>query len=172
MRTKLAMSLVAMTAITLIGSGGLTASASSASSSHRAAGPAHAKSEHLRFMSTEATSGRITVIATGAFTAGGIDQPGRVVDVLRFPSGTLRYRHVTGTSAQSFNPHTCLITETETGRFMLRHGTGRYAGVHGSGRFAFSIVAVARKNRSGGCTHVQAPATFQQLSTANGAVSR
>lgn len=91
-----------------------------------------AKAEHLRFMSTEATSRRISVIAIGAFTAGGTDRPGRVTDVLTFPGGTLRYRHVPRTLSASFDPRTCLAIESETGRFTLGHGTGRYAGMHGS----------------------------------------
>jgi len=171
MRTKLAASLVAMLAVTTVGAGGLAASASSGSTNHRIAGSPQVKAEHLRFMSTKATSRRIIVIATGAFTAGGIDRPGRVTDVLKFPDGTLRYRHVARTFSGSADPQTCLITETETGRFTLEHGTGRYAGVEGSGRYRFSIIAVARKNRAGQCIHVQAPATFQQLATANGTVT-
>jgi len=112
------------------------------------------------------------VIATGAFTVGGTARAGRVTDVLSFPGGTLRYRHVTRTFSASFDPQTCLLTESLTGRFTLGRGTGRYVGVHGSGKFALNIVAVAEKNRAGQCTHVQAPATFQQLTTANGTISR
>lgn len=164
MHRKLAASQVAILAVTMIGVGGLAASASSV--------PGQAKGERLRFMSTTATSLRISVIATGAFTAGGTDRPGRVTDVLRFPGGTLIYRHVDRTFAASFDPQTCLITENETGRFTLGHGTGRYAVVHGSGTYALSLVAVAQKNRAGQCTHVEAPATFQQLTTANGAITR
>ena len=127
--------------------------------------------ELLRFMSTKAVSRKISVIASGAFTVGGTDRPGRVTDVLRFPGGTLRYRHVTRTFSASFDPQTCLLTENLTGTFTLGHGTGRYASVRGSGKFALSIVGVTRKNRAGQCTHVQASATFQQVSTANGTVT-
>lgn len=172
MRTKLAASMVALLAMAMISAGGLAASASSSDKDHHRTGLLHTKAEHLRFMSTKATSRRISVIATGAVTAGGIDRPGRVTDVLRFPGGTLRYRHVARTFSGSADPQTCLITETETGRFTLGHGTGRYAGIHGSGRYALSIVGVTMKNRAGQCTHVQAPATFQQLTTANGTLTR
>jgi hypothetical protein len=170
MRSKLSASLVAILAVTMIGAGGLGASASSAQG--RPVGAGQAKAEQLRFMSTKATSRRISVIATGAFTGGGTARPGRVTDVLSFPGGTLRYRHVTRTFSASFDPQTCLLTESLTGKFTLGHGTGRYVGVHGSGKFALNIVAVTEKNRAGQCTHVQAPATFQQLTTANGTISR
>jgi hypothetical protein len=160
-----------MLIVTMTGAGGPAADASPGSTSHRGANLLRAKAEHLSFMSTTATSDKISVIATGAFTAGGTDQPGRVTDVLTFPAGTLRYRHVTRTSSESFNPQTCLLTETLTGGFTLAHGTGRYADVHGSGHFALNIVAVTTQNSAGQCTHVQAPATFQQLATANGSVT-
>ncbi len=168
MHSKLAATMAAVLAATITGVGGLAASASASPAQGGPAGAAQAKAEQLHFMSTKATSRRISVIATGAFTAGGTDRPGRVTDVLRFPGGTFRYRHVTRTFSASFDPQTCLLTENLTGRFTLGHGTGRYAGVHGSGRFALTIVAVTKKNRAGQCTHAQAPATFQQLSTANG----
>jgi hypothetical protein len=171
MGTKLAASLVATLAVTMIGAGGLAARASSGATIRGSASPMHGGAVHLRLMSTKATSRRISVIATGAFTAGGTDRPGRVTDLLSFQDGTLRYRHVTSTFSASFGSQTCLLTETLTGRFTLADGTGRYAGVHGSGHFALSIVAVTRKNRAGRCTHVQAPATFQQLATANGTVT-
>jgi len=169
MRSKLAVNVVAILAVTTIGAGGLAASASAAQS--RPAGAVRAKAEHLRFMSTTATSLRISVIATGAFTVGGTDLPGRVTDVLRFPGGTLRYRHVSHTFSASFDTQTCLLTENETGSFTIGNGTGRYARVHGSGKYALSIVAVTAKNRAGQCIHVDAPATFQQLTTANGTVT-
>ena len=164
MHSNLRASLAAILAGTMIGTGGLAVSAAQG----RPFGAVHAKAERLRFMSTKATSRRISVIATGALTAGGTDQPGRVTDVLRFPGGTLSYRHVTRTFSASFDPRTCLLTESQTGRFTLGHGTGRYASVHGSGNFALNIIAVTKKNHAGHCTHVQAPATFQQLTTANG----
>ena len=164
---KLAVSMVAMLAVTMIGIGGPAAIASAGSASP----PPARTAEHLRFMSTKATSRKISVIATGAFTVGGTTRAGRDTDVLRFPGGTLRYRHVTRTFSASFDSQTCLLTETLTGRFTLGHGTGRYVGVRGSGKWALAIVAVTKKNRAGQCTHVQAPATFQQLTTANGTVT-
>jgi len=164
--------MVAMLAVTMIGIGGPAAIASAGSTSRSSASPPPARAaEQLRFMSTKATSRKISVIATGAFTVGGTARAGRDTDVLRFPGGTLRYRHVTRTFSASFDSQTCLLTETLTGRFTLGHGTGRYVGVRGSGKWALAIVAVTKKNRAGQCTHVQAPATFQQLATANGTVT-
>jgi len=53
MRAKLSASLVAILAVTMIGAGGLGASASSAQG--RPVGAVQAKAEQLRFMSTKAT---------------------------------------------------------------------------------------------------------------------
>ena len=170
MYAKLSAIMVAILAATMIGAGGLAASASASAQGPRVGG-VQAKTELLRFMSIKAVSRQISVIASGAFTVGGTDRAGRVTDVLKFPGGTLRYRHVTRTFSASFDPQTCLLTENLTGTFTLGHGTGRYAGVHGSGKFALSIVGVTAKNRAGLCTHAQAPATFQQVSTATGTVT-
>ncbi len=80
-------------------------------------------------------------------------------------------RHVSKSVTASFNSSTCLLSETERGTFTIGRGTGKFAGIHGSGKFVTSIVAVTAKNRAGRCTHVQAPATFQGMTTATGTVS-
>jgi hypothetical protein len=163
MRTKLAAGIAAITAVTIIGgAGAATASAS----------PAGTRAEHLRIMSTAATSSRLSVIATGAFTAGGSVIPAAVTDRVVFPGGTFTFRHVSHSGTASFNSGTCLLTETERGTFAIGHGTGKYAGIRGSGKFVTSIVAVTAKNHAGRCTHIQAPATYQEITTATGTVSR
>src|SRR5579859_4661648 len=107
MHAKRAATMVAILAVTMIGVSGLAASASSSQGRPAGAGQAKAAgAELLRFMSTKAVSRQISVIASGAFTAGGTDRPGRVTDVLRFPGGTLRYRHVMRTFSASFDPQT------------------------------------------------------------------
>jgi len=163
MRTKLAASITAITAVTIIGAAGVATAG---------AIPAAARAEHLRIMNTEATSSRLSVIATGAFTAGGHVIPAAVTDMVVFPGGTFTFRHVSRSGTASFNSSTCLLTETARGTFTIGRGTGKYAGIHGSGRFVTSIVAVTAKNHAGRCTHVQAPATYQEIITATGTVSR
>lgn len=163
MRTKLTAAIIAISVAAIGGvAGGTAASASSGGG----------RMERLRLVSTTAASDRLSAIATGAFTSGGYDIPGAVTDTVVFPGGTFAFRHVRHGFKASFNPSTCLLTETVRGTFTLAHGTGRYSGLRGSGTFVTSIVAVTAKNQAGRCTHVQAPATFQGITTAAGTVGR
>ena len=163
MRTELAAGITVITAITIIGGAGVATAGASQGAT---------RTEHFRIMNTEATSSRLSVIATGAFTAGGSVIPAAVTDMVIFPGGTFTFRHVGHGGTASFNSSTCLLTETARGTFTIGHGTGTYAGIHGSGRFVTSIVAVTAKNHARRCTHVQAPATYQEIITATGTVSR
>jgi hypothetical protein len=162
-RTKLAAGIMAISAVLISGGAGIAVAASA---------PGSGRPEHLRIMSTKATSGRLSVIATGVFTAGGYDIPARVTDTVVVPGGTLKFRHFTRSETASFDPRTCLGTETQEGRFTIGHGTGRYARIHGTGKFVTSIIFVTSRDRAGQCTHAQAPATFQQITTASGTVTR
>jgi hypothetical protein len=168
MRTKFARAVMAISTVTIIGSAGIV-TANASTSAHR---NTH-RSEHLRVMSTKATSHKQSAIATGAFTAGGYDKPvNATTDTLVFPAGTLTFTHVAKTVIANFNPSTCLISETQKGSFTMGHGTGTYAGIRVSGRFVSSIVAVGTKNHAGRCTHVDAPPIFQGVTTATGTVRR
>jgi hypothetical protein len=162
MRTKLAAGVMAISAATIIAGAGLAAAS---------AAPASPRTEHFRFMTTKATAVRHSVIATGAFTAGGYLIPAAVTDKVVLPGGTFVFRHVTHHVSGGGTPD-CLLTETLRGTFTLGHGTGRYAGIRGSGMFVTSLVAVATKKPGGGCTHLAAPPTYQEITTATGTVSR
>jgi hypothetical protein len=163
MLTKLAAGITAITAVTIIGAAGVTTAGAS---------PASTRTEHLRIMNTVATSSRLSVIATGAFTSGGYVIPAAVTDMVVFPGGTFKFRHVSHGGTASFNSRTGLLTETERGTFTIGHGTGTYTGIRGSGTFVTSIVAVTAKNHAGRCVRVQAPATYQEITTATATVSR
>lgn len=162
MRRKLTASIMVILAIMTMGGAG-TATAS--------ARPADGRTEHLRIMSTRARAARKSVIVTGAFTSGGYDIPAAVTDTVVFPDGTFKFTHVRHSGTETFNPSTCLLTESERGTFTISRGTGKYAGIRGSGEFVTSIVAVTAKNAAGRCTHLQAPGTFQEITTAGGTVS-
>jgi Bacterial regulatory proteins, tetR family len=138
----------------------------------RGAGQAATRTEHFRIMSTLATSRKLSVIATGTFTAGGTDIPGRFTDKLVFPGGTFKIRYHFTTDKINFSPRTCLLTETQRGTYRLSHGTGRYTGIRGSGRAAAGLVGVFARNSKGECTHLAAPRTFQSVLTAGGPVRR
>jgi len=148
------------------------AAASAAAHAHAAARASTAGTEHFRIMSTAATSRQLSVIATGEFTAGGTDIPGKNTDMVVFPGGTLRIRHHSTAFTAKFNPRTCLFTETQRGTYRLGHGTGKLAGISGSGRFAVHILGVFARNSMGSCTHLAAPATFQSVATFVGPISK
>jgi hypothetical protein len=130
------------------------------------------REEHFRIISTSAASRRQSVLATGAFTAGGYQVPGRVVslrstDKMVFPGGTFQVaRHITSqwlplpTSA-------CLVRETLRGTYSLSHGTGSYVHISGTGAFVLRIRGVIRKTKGkcGGSMTV-----IQQITYAGGAV--
>src|SRR5579871_4708769 len=58
-----------------------------------AASPAVSGTEHFQFMTTTPTASNASIIATGAFTAGGVDHPGRTTDTLVFPTGSFKVTH-------------------------------------------------------------------------------
>jgi hypothetical protein len=133
---------------------------------------ATASTESFQIMTTSGTSSNFSVIATGAFTAPGVDHENSngTTAAFVFPNGTVKLRHSAGTGRQSFNPKTCLLTLNLHGTYKLTGGTGKYAGITGGGRYTLSILAVAA--RSGGkCSMSKPPLAFQQVINASGPVS-
>lgn len=142
------------------------------SATQRGTSQASSGQEHFRIISTSAASRRQSVLATGTFTAGGYQVPGRVVslratDKMVFPGGTFQVaRHITHqwlplpTSA-------CLVRETIKGTYSISHGTGSYVHISGSGAFVLRIRGVIRKTKGqcGGSMTV-----IQQITYAGGAV--
>src|SRR6202035_3206691 len=107
MLTKRAVAVLAVSAAAIAGGAGAASAAAS---------PVHNNGEHLRIASTQSASHPLSVIATGAFTAGGYEIPRRGGDVIVFPGGTLRLRlsenHGTGSVSS-----TCLLSHTARGTF-------------------------------------------------------
>jgi hypothetical protein len=132
------------------------------------ASPAVSGTENLQIVNTSATSNTSSVIATGVFTAGGVDHGGNKVDTIVFSNGSFKVAH-TGPSKQSFNPKTCLLTVTGSGTFKITGGTGAYAKISGSGTYKLNIMAVAPKV-GGKCSKTQPPTAFQQIINATGKV--
>ena len=162
MVTKQAAVVVAVSAAAIAGG---------SSAAFAAASPGRSSAEHFRIMSTQAKSHRLSVIATGAFTAGGYEIPRRGGDVIVLPGGTLTLRLSENHGSDS-GSSTCLFTETARGTFTIGHGTGRYAGITGSGKARTASIAVTAKNAAGQCIHVNNPATYQAITTANGTITR
>jgi hypothetical protein len=132
--------------------------------------PAASGTEHFQIMTTSATSKGLSIIATGIFTAGGVDHEGSSVATEKFPGGTFKIRHSRGTGKQTFNPRTCLLTLNLHGTYTLGHGTGKYAGISGHGTYKLRILAIAQRVH-GKCSQSLPPAAFQQIISASGPVS-
>jgi hypothetical protein len=146
--------------------GGLTMTSASAS-------PAAVHTEHIRVISTAATSRRLSVIATGHFKAGGYEVPGRLVnghatDKAVFPSGRfLVHRRVRNQWVSL--PSGCLFTEVQRGTYTLGQGTGHFRKISGSGTFSLRITGVILRSK-GGCRRSGKISAFQQISYESGRV--
>jgi hypothetical protein len=126
--------------------------------------------EHFQLMSTSATSGTFSAIVNGVFTAGGVDHSGsKNVDTLVFPKGSFKLTHK-GTLKQTFNPKTCLLTESEHATVTLSGGTGAYAGISGTGTAQLSVLAIAAGS-PGKCSKTKPPVSFQLIVKGSAQVS-
>ncbi len=150
-----------------------SAGATSASpTAHHAAG---AKEEHFTGMSTNTAvnSTTSTVIATGAFTAGGKDhQLSNHKDRFKFPNGSFVVTHK-GKQHITFNAKKCLLSGKGHGTFVLSKGTGAYAGISGHGVYVLSLAGVGQRKSNGKCdaNNNAPPVAFEQLIRAHGKVS-
>jgi hypothetical protein len=111
-----------------------------------------------------------SIIATGLFTDGGIDQAGTSADTITFPDGGFTLAHA-GAKKSRFNTTTCLLTTTGTGTYNIKAGTRSYKGISGTGTFAFTVHAVFPRTRSGACNENADPAALQYVVTGHGPAS-
>lgn len=144
------------------GAAGLTAAGASTASK--------TGTEHFQLMSTSATSNKASFIATGVFTAGGVDTQGNV-DHVKLPGGGFVITHKQKKGSQHFSTKTCLGVVTSTGTYKLGKGTGKYTGISGHGTYSLRILFVGARTAAGKCSKNKAPVTFQQLITASGPVT-
>jgi len=157
-------------AITLLTAASLVSGAAVADAS--ASRPDRAPQVHFRIITTVASSRRQSLLATGAFTAGGYLVPGRIValrstDRVVFPNGSFQMaRHITH-QWLPLPTASCEIRETLRGSYVLLHGTGAYRHISGSGGFVLRITGVLRRahRKCGGPMTV-----FQQIVYAGGPV--
>jgi hypothetical protein len=108
--------------------------------------------EHFRIISVAATSRRLSVLATGAFTAGGYEVPGQVsglraTDKMVFPTGTFLVSRRITRQVLPLPTSSCQISETIHGSLSISGGTGAYRGLSGGGGFLLKISGVLRKSR-------------------------
>jgi len=158
------MSVVALVGV-VAGTGLTAASASQVGASARSG------FEHFQIMSTSDTSSTQSIIATGLFTAGGVDHAGDRVDTAVFPDGTFKIAHSPGVGTPHFNPKTCLGLVAVNGTYRLSHGTGAYAGIRGHGIYRVNLTLVGARNAAGKCSDRLPAAAFQLIIRAQGPVS-
>jgi len=136
-----------------------------------AATPAASGTEHFQLMTTSPTGhAPAAFVATGLFTAGGVDHQGKA-DVVVLPGGGFKINHSRGHGKQTFNPKTCLFVISQHGTFKLSSGTGKYAGISGHGTYQLSITAVGARNAKGACTQKVPPVAWEQIIKASGPVT-
>jgi hypothetical protein len=131
--------------------------------------PAASGTENFQFMTTSATSNPYSVIASGVFTAAGVDhtsgsKPGTVV----FPTGTFKVEQ-SGSTAIGVSPTTCLESGSGSGTITLSDGTGAYKEISGKGSLHLTILGIAAK--SGGKCSTTKQVAWQEVIKASAQVS-
>ena len=163
MRKILASAVTVAAAAALAGGAGLAAA-----SAHTAV----SGTENFQMMTTSATSPTDSVIASGVFTAPGVDHESQSNNTAKFvfSNGTVSLKHSPGKGTQSMNPKTCLLTVNFHGTYTLTGGTGAFTGITGNGTYKLSILAIGA--RSGGkCSQSKPPVAWHQVINASGPVS-
>jgi hypothetical protein len=150
------------TAAAAILSSGIGLAAANAST----AGPAKSGTEHLSLMSTQPSGARAVIIASGLFTAGGVDITGNTTDKVVLPGGTFKITHKGNPKVikQTFNPRTCLADFVGTAPFTISKGTGKYKGISGSGHAVIRYYFIAKRSK-GHCNPNGNPAVVEQTIT-------
>ena len=174
MRAALTAATTLACAVTLAGGTAAAAQASPAAvaaaspAGRPAATPAFAGSEHLRIISVAASSRHLSVLATGAFTAGGYEVPGQVTglratDKMVFPNGTFLVTRRITRQVLPLPTSSCQVSETIHGTFSAGSGTGSYRGISGGGGFVLYISGVLRKSHGtcGGAMTVYQALTYE-----------
>jgi hypothetical protein len=128
--------------------------------------------EHFSLMTTQPSASKYVVIASGLFTAGGVDVSGNVVDLVKLTGGTFKINHGTSVhiTKEQFNPKTCLEVFAATAKFTVGHGTGAFKGISGSGKAVITDIAIASRSH-GHCNMNANPAVNEQTISATGHVS-
>jgi hypothetical protein len=156
--------------ISVVAVAGAMVTGLTAASASQAAGSSG--TEFFQLVNTNsANNAPSSIIARGAFTAGGVDHPGNKVDTVVFPNGTFKIAHSNGTGTPRFSPKTCLFTLALNGTYRLSGGTGAYAGISGHGIYRLNIMFVGARNAAGKCSQKLPPTAFQQIIRAQGPVS-
>jgi hypothetical protein len=128
--------------------------------------------EHFNLMTTQPSASRYVVIASGLFTAGGIDVSGNTTDLVKLPGGSFKIHHGANVHIikQQFNPKTCLATFKGEAAFTVSGGTGKYKRISGKGTAIISATEIAARTKAGACNMNANPAVLEQTITATAKV--
>jgi hypothetical protein len=132
--------------------------------------------EHFRIVSTStAENAPSSIVARGAFTAGGTDFPGNNKDLAVFAEGafTIHHPEADSTFSDNLNSKTSVDHVTGTGTYTLGQGYGAYGKIKGSGTYDFRGVITLPRNPNGTCNTSSSaqPTASQTVITASGPVS-
>jgi hypothetical protein len=120
---------------------------------------ASAATERFSFMGT-VSDGSYSVIATGAFTDGGIARVRNGHGTLWLRDGTITLKTRHRKPKVHIDETSCVGEVTESGTYKLVGGTGAYKGIRGSGTLEGHYTAVGRK-KDGVCSRTTDPAAAQ-----------
>jgi hypothetical protein len=140
-RTIVALAATAGAVVLVTGAGLAAASASPAGKSG---------TEHFYLMTTENSSAKSEVIATGLFTAYGFDIEGSTVDTAHVTGGTFKIDHPNSgfkIIKESVNPKTCFAVFEAKATIKLTGGTGAYKGISGSGSALITELEITAKSK-------------------------
>jgi len=137
----------------------------------RPADTASSGTEQFYLMTTLPGGSRYQVIATGLFTAAGIDISGNTTDTVRLPGGSFKINHggPFHIIKESLNPKTCVGVFEATGGFTVGGGTGKYKGISGSGKATISDLFLAPRTK-GTCNVNATPVANQETITGKASV--
>jgi hypothetical protein len=143
--------------------GGVCAGVANAAS----ASPAASGTEHFNLMTTLPNSSKYVMIASGVFTAGGVDTQGSSTDVAKFANGSFKIHHggALHIIKEQVNQKTCLAVFEGKTPFTLGNGTGAYKKLSGSGTATISELAIFPRSH-GQCNSNANPLTNEQTITA------
>lgn len=163
---KLAVAGAAAITAALCGAG-LASASTSTSTSTSASG-----TEHFSLMTTQPNASKYTIIASGVFTAGGVDISGSKSDTAKFKGGTFKIDHggKFRILKQHVDPKTCLAQFEASTKFTLSGGTGAYQHLSGSGTAVINDLAIAPRNAKGACNLNANPVVNEETITATGHV--
>ena len=160
---------VRSTLVAAAGAFGMAAAMAGTGLTAAGASPRAGQAEAFRLVSGQ-VSGLASVIATGAFTAGGTANLNTGSVTLHFRGGTVRVNPRATRTNSSVDQRNCLLTVLQQGTYQLGQGTGRYAHLTGAGTYVLSVTGLLARNARGRCTESRPARSLQQVITAHGPV--